>query len=311
MVTICCAVINGHSWGLNSSYGVFLAHYLKTQAIPGSPLEYAFVGSLSISCAMLISPVATTCTRFFGTHTTLFIGVFLETASLIGASFVSEIWQLFLSQGICFGLGMGFLFIGSVPIVPQWFSKKRSLAVGIAASGSGLGGLMYSLAAGAMIDTIGLPWAFRTLGVIVFVVNGICCALLRDRNKIIGSSLLAFDTNILFRLEYALIGSWGAFSMLGYVVLIFSLANYANAVGLNSSQASLVSALFNLGQFLGRPPIGYYSDTFGRINMAMFTTFACGIFALAIWIPAKTYGVLIFYAIIGGTCAGTFWVSMP
>lgn len=120
---------------------------------------------------------------------------------------------------------------------------------------------------------------------------------------------MAFDTNILVRLEYVLIGAWGWFSMLGYVVLIFSLANYANAIGLNDSQAALISALFNLGQFLGRPPIGYFSDSIGRINMAMVTSFIAGLFALVIWIPAKSYGVLIFYAIIGGTCAGTFWVS--
>ena len=310
--TVCTSIINAHTWGLNSSYGVFLAHYLKNHTFPGAtPLEYAFVGSLSISCAMLISPVATTCTRLFGSHTTLFIGVFFETASLIGASFVTEIWQLFLSQGVCFGLGLGFLFIGSVPIVPQWFTTKRSFAAGIAACGSGIGGLMYSLAAGAMIKSIGLPWAFRVLGMLCFVVNGICSALLRDRNKIIGSSLLAMDTNILVRLEYILIGAWGWFSMLGYVVLIFSLANYANAIGLSSSQAALISALFNFGQFLGRPPIGYFSDAIGRINMAMITTFIAGFFALIIWTFAKSYGVLIFYAIIGGTCAGTFWVSKP
>ncbi|KAF2486783.1 major facilitator superfamily domain-containing protein [Neohortaea acidophila] len=311
VITLCSATINAHTWGLNSSYGVFLAHYLRTNTFPGATtLDYAFVGSLSISCAMFISPVATTCTRYFGSHTTLFIGVILETTSLIGASFVKEIWQLFLSQGVCFGLGMGFLFIGSIPIVPQWFTTKRSLAAGVSAAGSGIGGLVYSLATGAMIDSIGLPWAFRVLGIITFVVNSICSALMRDRNKIIGSSLLAFDTNILVRLEYILLGLWGWFSMLGYVVLIFSLANYANAIGLNSSQAALISALFNLGQFLGRPPIGYFSDTVGRINMAMATTFVCGFFALVIWIFAKSYGVLIFYAIIGGTCAGTFWTCI-
>ena len=41
--------------------------------------------------------------------------------------------------------------------------------------------------------------------------------------------------------------------------------------------------------------------------MAAITTFMAGLFALAIWIPAKSYGVLIFYALIGGTTAGTFW----
>ena len=115
--TVCCLLINAHTWGLNSSYGVFLAHYLATNTFPGATyLEYAFVGSLSISCAMLVSPLATRSTRAFGTKTTLFIGISLETASLIGASFATQIWHLFLSQGICFGMGMGFLFVGSVGV---------------------------------------------------------------------------------------------------------------------------------------------------------------------------------------------------
>ena len=309
--TACSATINAHTWGLNSSYGVFLAHYLATDAFPGAtPLEYAFVGSLSISIAMLVSPLATTTIRYFGNRACLFIGVVLESASFIGASFASEIWHLFLSQGVCFGLGMGFLFIGSVGIVPQWFTSRRSLANGIATSGSGLGGLVYSLAAGAMIRSIGLPWAFRTLGIICFVVNATCAALMRDRNKIIGTTFLAFDVNILVRPEYILIALWGWFSMLAYVVLIFSLANYANEIGLSASQAATISALFNFGQFLGRPPIGYFSDTVGRLNMAGGTTFLAGLFALAIWIPAKNYGVLIFYSIVGGTVAGTFWCTI-
>ena len=41
--------------------------------------------------------------------------------------------------------------------------------------------------------------------------------------------------------------------------------------------------------------------------MAMTMTFLSGLFALVIWINAKSYGVLIFYAIVGGGVAGTFW----
>lgn len=304
-------MINAHTWGLNSSYGVFLAHYLASNTFPGATsLEYAFVGSLSISCAMLVSPFATYTTRVFGTKTTLFIGIGFETASLIGASFAYEIWQLFLSQGICFGFGMGFLFVGSVGIVPQWFTTRRSLANGIATCGSGLGGLVYSLATGAMIQSIGLPWAFRILGILAFGVNSICTILIKDRNKIIGASQLAFETSLFKRPEYLLFNGYGWFSLLAYVVLIFSLANYANAIGLDASQASIISAILNLGQALGRPPIGYFSDSIGRINMAGLMTFLSGLFALVIWIFAKSYGVLIFYAVIGGTVAGTFWATV-
>ena len=141
VVVICCFLINGHTWGINSSYGVFLAYYLANNLYPGStPLEYAFIGGLSIAMCQTVSPLATIVTRIYGTRTTLLIGVFLQTAALLGASWSREIWQLFLSQGVCFGFGMGFLFIGSVGLIPQWFDKRRSLANSIGAAGSGFGG---------------------------------------------------------------------------------------------------------------------------------------------------------------------------
>lgn len=257
--------------------------------------------------ALLVAPVATNTTRLFSTRTTLLIGVILESGALIGASFATRIWHLFLSQGVCFGFGMGFLFVGSVGLVPQWFSTRRSFANAIAAGGSGIGGLMYSLATNAIIQHIGLPWAFRILGILAFGVNTTCALVLKDRNKQVGTSQLAFDIALFRRPQFLLIEFWGFFSMLGYIVLLFSLPNYAESIGLSPSQASIVGAILNLGQGIGRPPIGYFSDRIGRINMAMLTTLFSGIFCLAIWVPSDSYGVLLFYAIVGGAVAGTFW----
>jgi MFS family permease len=304
------ATINGHTWGLNSAYAVFLAHYLSTSAFPGAtPLQYAFIGGLSISQALIVSPVATLTTRRWGTRTTLFIGVGFETVSFIGASFASEIWHLFLSQGVCFGWGMGFLFVGSVGIAAQWFTTHRSLANGCCAAGSGLGGLIYSLAAQAMIRDIGLPWAFRTLAVIAFVVNSACALLIKDRNKQIGSSQLSFDYTLFAKPQFVGLLAFGFLSMLGYIVLLFSLPSYARTIGLSAQQGSIIGAVFNLGQALGRPPIGYFSDSIGRLNMAGSMTFLVGVFCLLIWIFAKSFGVLIFFSLVGGMVAGTFWAT--
>jgi len=89
--------------------------------------------------ALLISPLATIYSWVLGTQAALSIGILLETAGLLGASFAKQIWHLFLSQGLAFGFGMGFLFVASVGIIPQWFSKKRSFSNSIGAAGSGIG----------------------------------------------------------------------------------------------------------------------------------------------------------------------------
>ena len=307
----CSFLINAHTWGINSSYGVFLAFYLSEDYYPGaSALEFAFVGGFSISLALLVSPLATYITRVRGTRTTLLIGVCLLSIALIGASFTHQIWQLFLSQGVCFGFGMGFLFVGSVGIVPQWFTKRRSLANGIGTAGSGIGGLTYSLATNAMINRLGVGWAFRILGILACAVNFTCAMLIRDRNKAIGSVQLAFDYTLFKRKEFLLLLGWGFFSMMGYITLLFSLPNYAVSIGLSSQQGSIVGAVLNLGQGVGRPLVGVFSDSAGRINLAGACTFIGGLFCFVIWIFAKTFGVLVFFALIAGTVAGTFWTTI-
>lgn len=50
IVVLSVLLVNAHTWGLNSSYAVFLAYYLRSGTIAGSsPLGFAFVGGLSIS----------------------------------------------------------------------------------------------------------------------------------------------------------------------------------------------------------------------------------------------------------------------
>ena len=161
-----------------------------------------------------------------------------------------------------------------------------------------------------MIQSIGLAWAFRVLGIIVFFVNTICAVLMRDRNKTIGASQVSFDYRLFKRYEFCLLEAWGFFSILGYVVLLFSLPNYASSVGLTPYQGSIIGALLNLGQAIGRPLIGIFSDRAGRINIASFLTALCGVFCFVIWIFAKSFGVLIFFALIAGTIAGTIWTTI-
>lgn len=84
---------------------MFLSYYLTHDTFPGASfLEFAFIGGLSISVAMAVAPLATFLVARYGTRFVLLLGVFFETLSMIGASFVKDIWQLFLSQGVCFGM---------------------------------------------------------------------------------------------------------------------------------------------------------------------------------------------------------------
>lgn len=186
---------------------------------PGtSETAYSFIGGLSLSQITFIAPLVTKSTATLGTHTTLFTGVVLETGALVASSFATKFWHLLLSQGLLFGWGSSFLYIGSIGIIPQWFTRRRGVANGIAAAGSGIGGLIYCLATEAIIQHISLAWAFRITAICVFAVTSVCAVLMQDRNKIIKPNMHSFDLGLLRRIDLLLIIAWAYFSILGYTV---------------------------------------------------------------------------------------------
>lgn len=257
--------------------------------------------------SMFIAPTVSISTKYLGTRITLLIGTALIFVALFVSSYATQVWHLFLSQGVCFGLGMGLVYITATAVLPQWFSSRRSLALGIATSGAGLGGLAYNLIAGRAIETVGLAWTYRILALCSLVVNVVCSFLMKDRNRSVQPVQAPFNYREYGQIEVLLVVAWGVLTELGYVVLLYSLPNYAISIGLSHSQGSVVGAMLNLGLGIGRPVVGYYSDAFGRINTATVCTALCGLFCLTLWVPAKSYGLLLCFALLAGTCCGTFW----
>jgi nitrate/nitrite transporter NarK len=259
---------------------------------------------------MLASPAVTALVRRnpFGIHLPMLIGVCLQTAGFITASFATRIWHLYLTQGILVGLGVGFTYIPSIAILSQWFHRRRSLANGISAAGSGIGGLLFSFMVRAAISNISLAWSLRITGLISGFMNILATVAIRSRNHIIQPKQHPFDRTLLRRYDVILVLAWAFVSMLGYITLLFSMSNFASSIGLDESQAATVTALLNLGTALGRPFIGVISDHCGRIESAGFITLLCAISVFAIWIPATSYGVTILFVIVNGAILGVFWV---
>lgn len=149
------------------------------------PLDYAFIGGLNFALAMLAAPAITFLARKLGIQLLMLMGAAMLSGGFITASFASHLWHLYLSQGALVGLGVGFIYVPSIAILSQWFTSRRSLANGIRAAGSGIGGLIFSLTTGARINNIGLEWSLRMIGILTGVANTIAAAFIRDRNSVV------------------------------------------------------------------------------------------------------------------------------
>ena len=79
---------------------MYLAHYLSDNIFPeATPMDFALIGGLNFSMAMLVAPAVTIIARKYGTKLPMLLGLGLLASGYVSASFSQRIWQLYLSQG--------------------------------------------------------------------------------------------------------------------------------------------------------------------------------------------------------------------
>lgn len=130
----------------------------------------SWIGSICVALFFITGPINQLVIEKMGYKYMLATGTVLCSAALILASFATQVWHVFLTQGVMFGLGASFVSLPCIGAPQQWFSERRGLAVGISFAGSGVGGLVISNISMAVINSLGYRWALRIDGIIVFVL---------------------------------------------------------------------------------------------------------------------------------------------
>lgn len=98
------------------------------------------------------------------------LGIFLFCGGQIAAAFASQVWHLFITLGVMFGTGNGFIFIAILPLASQWFDHKRAMASGLSAAGSGVGGLIFSITTRIIIEKHSIKMALIANGCIALTI---------------------------------------------------------------------------------------------------------------------------------------------
>ena len=97
------------------------------------------------------------------------------------ASLSHELYQFMLSHGFCVGIGSGLVYVPTVAICVDYFSRYRGLALGVAAIGSSLGSIIYPIMFNRLRPRIGFPWTMRVIAFMAFGLLLIALALVRPR----------------------------------------------------------------------------------------------------------------------------------
>lgn len=317
VVAICVCLIMFSTWGCNSGFGVFLAFYLNENTFTNATkYDYALIAGLTVFLGQGCSPFVMVIMRIIGIKTTMLVGTALMLAGFILASYATELWQLYLTQGVMSGASISLIFVPATTMIPGWFLKRRAVAMGLSLMGTGAGGVTYGLAVNKMISDDGnTKTALRVLAITCTVSVLIAILLLKQRNPVPSVGLKSrklmvqqfkqiFDITVIKNPFVPLVALWCCFALFAYTLMVFTLSSYAIARGMTAHQGSILTAVLNGAQCIGRPMMGLAGDKFGRANVTIVLTFLLTIFLFAFWIPAHTFVQLLMFSICIGGCVG-------
>jgi sugar phosphate permease len=173
-----CILQSLHSGLLGQGFTVYFLHLQEEFGWSRTLLSSGF--SLSNIVNGILAPFEGWLSDRFGPRRLVLTGMVMLGTGFIFLSSVDSIVSYFLSFAlIACGASLG----GYLPIsiaVLNWFVRKRSIALGIASAGHGLGGLIIFLVAWSVVNNGWRPTALVS-GIVILVVGTACALILRQR----------------------------------------------------------------------------------------------------------------------------------
>ncbi|KAF2367157.1 Major facilitator superfamily [Trinorchestia longiramus] len=123
--------------GIYYSQGVFFVPVLETFGESRSLTAWAF--SINSATHSLAGPLASLLVRKTGPRTTMLLAGLLAALGYLWSAFADSLFVMYMSLGVINGVGTCLNYTGAIVGLTLYFKEHRSLIMGLAMAGSGLG----------------------------------------------------------------------------------------------------------------------------------------------------------------------------
>jgi MFS family permease len=138
--------------------------------------------SFGFLVSAVLSPLIGRMMDRFGPRAVMELGVILMGSGMLLAPLTTQPWHLYLTIGVLVGGGSVCLgYSGQSLYLPNWFVRRRGLAMGIAFAGVGIGSITMLPWVQHMIEQTGWRTACTAMGILVLVALAPINLLLRKR----------------------------------------------------------------------------------------------------------------------------------
>lgn len=303
------ALASGTAFGTVYTFGAFFeAMVVDLDAGRGSTaLVFGVTLLLFFGFGVVSGPLADR----FGPRRLVLAGAILLASGLAATSRVDGIAAGYVTYGMGVGLGGGLIVTPMYAAAGGWFVRRRALAMGVVATGNGLGTLILVPLAERLIADRGWRDAYVALAVVdlvLLVAAGLvvrrppippappAMARMRAVARVTAFQRL-FVTGLLF--------SVSLFIAFGFIV------DFATAEGISSRRAALLVGIVGASSVVGR--LGLTALT-GRIPAVRLLQgcLAAQPVAFAVWLLAgSSYPLLVVFALLLGVAYGGFVALGP
>ncbi|KAJ9096730.1 hypothetical protein QFC21_005000 [Naganishia friedmannii] len=301
-------------WGQIFSSGIFLKFLATTPPFSASSeAKISLIGSLSLlfgySAGIPLLYLYNRYPRLI--KPTLWLGLAINTASLLGASWIQNVTGLIVLQGIFPGTAAALCAFPIIRWIPEWFDAKKGTAIGIVFSGGGVGGVFMPLLHQYLLDKVGYGWTIRIMALYIAAGAGIAAFFVNPRVPISATMQIARQPMHSLRTAFLSFGFLGCFLTtllqgFGYFNVGLFLPRFTDT--LESTLAAGLLSAFNFSQVIAQIVWGYLTDRMKPSNaMAISSMLGC-IAVVTLWGFGGQVGLPLLapFAIVFGLAAGGF-----
>jgi MFS family permease len=305
---------------LLQTFGVFVVPLTEQfnwgrGALSGAPsVAFLLMGFLGIFTGILSDK--------YGPRALVTLAGLLVGAGLLLMSLVNSLWQVYLVWGLFIGVGSSCYLTPLMSTVPKWFEEKRGMALGIAAAGMGVGGIIFPLLAQWFISSYDWRRSFFILGLIAFIIVIPVARLLKQSPQQMGLRPYGADRTIKDGQSPALTsglsisqairtGRFWIFTpihacfLFSMQIIYVHIVPYAEDMGIVPMAAASVASVIGVSTIIGNLFMGFIADKIGS-RLAFSLCLVLAVLALA-WLlfAEEIWGFYLFALVFGLAVGGT------
>ena len=295
------------SFGIAYSFGAFLEPMAEEFGSGrGTTSVFFALTSLTFFGLGALSGVAV---DRFGPRPVLLVGALALGAGPAATSVAGELWTGLVTYGLGVGIGVACAYVPMVAVVSGWFERRRTLAIGVAVTGIGLGTLTVAPLAAALIGDLGWRRTHLVLGLAGAAVLAVCALVVARPPVPAGPAALTLRDAVRNRDYRRLYLASGLMAVALFVPFVH-LPGYAVEIGVPPVAAAALVGVIGAASTAGRLLLGLVAARTGALRAFQGCFLTMGA-SFLLWSVGSGYGVLVTFAVVLGVGYGGFVAIGP